>query len=63
MSRGWSGRANPVLLISNTRQVINPVADGIAPHHRLSRLIFESRQDVAVAFVVDVPLQSFSIAR
>lgn len=52
---------DPVLLIGNARQVINPVADGIAPHNCLARLVLESRQDIAVELIVDVSLQSFPL--
>ena len=41
-------------MIGNARELVDPLADGIAPSRGLSRLKLEARQDVAVAFPIDV---------
>jgi hypothetical protein len=44
-------------LIWNPRKAVDPFADDIAPHNGLARLILLALQNVAEAFLVDVPLQ------
>jgi len=47
--------ANPAFFIGDAGQAKSPITDGIAPNDRLSRLVLEARQNVPVAFVVDMP--------
>ena len=48
-------------LIRNSRQSINPLADGIAPFDGLSSLKLEARKGVAVPFGIDAALESFPL--
>ncbi len=41
----------------DSREVKNPVVDGVTPHNRLRRLILEPGKDVAITLVVHVAPQ------